>query len=420
MIEIKPQMINSGEINVPGSKSYTHRSLITAALSDSICIIQNALQSEDTRFTIAGLEQLGIKIHQAAESIVVHGTKGLFSPCRQPIYLGNSGTSMRFLTAVASLGKEIYTLTGSERMQQRPIMDLVYGLKQIGVNAHSIHHNGCPPVHVQGGPVIGGRIVLNCETSSQYLSALLLIAPYTEEGLDIHVTHGPVSKPYIDMTVDVMKQFGVDIRRDGYSRFIVPGRQVYRAGSFTVEPDASQAGYFWAAAAISGADIKVKGITPQSCQGDVHFTQLLEAMGCKIIAEKDGITVCGRPLTAIEADMADMPDMVPTLAVVAAFAEGTTYIRNVAHLKVKESDRLLSVATELSRIGISTTCNDSGLVIQGGKPHGAVIHTYGDHRIAMSFALIGLRIPGIFIEDESCVEKSFPDFWKVFEKLKKQ
>jgi 3-phosphoshikimate 1-carboxyvinyltransferase len=184
-----------------------------------------------------------------------------------------------------------------------------------------------------------------------------------------------------------------------------------------VEPDCSQAGYFWAAAAISGARIKVKGITRQSRQGDVCFTERLEEMGCVIHDEKDGISVSGKPLSAITADMADMPDMVPTLAVVAAFAKGTTVIKNVAHLKDKESDRLGSVVKELSKIGIEASCSDTGMVIKGGEPHGNEIDTYGDHRIAMSFALAGLKVPGIFIRDENCVEKSFPDFWDVFKTL---
>lgn len=206
---------------------------------------------------------------------------------------------------------------------------------------------------------------MKCKTSSQYLSALLLISPYTENGLDIRVIEGPVSKPYIDMTIEVMTRFGIDVKRSGYNQFTISGKQTYKAGIYTIEPDASQAGYFWAAAAITGAAIKVKGITRESCQGDVRFTALLEAMGCKILQEKDGIKVCGNTLSAIETDMADIPDMVPTMAVVAAFAKGTTVIKNVAHLRAKESDRLASVADELVKIGIDARCNETGLMIKG-------------------------------------------------------
>jgi 3-phosphoshikimate 1-carboxyvinyltransferase len=219
------------------------------------------------------------------------------------------------------------------------------------------------------------------------------------------------------MTVDVMQEFGVEVHRDGYHRFRVSGGQTYRAGSYVVEPDCSQAGYFWAAAAISGAKIKVKGITRKTRQGDVRFTELLEKMGCNILYETDGIAVLGGPLSAITADMADMPDLVPTLAVVASFAKGTTVIENVAHLKAKESDRLGSVVQELSKIGIQASCSHTGMMVTGGTPHGSEIDTYGDHRMAMSFSLIGLKVPGVSIKDEMCVEKSFPNFWDVFQEL---
>ncbi|HUV50191.1 MAG TPA: 3-phosphoshikimate 1-carboxyvinyltransferase [Anaerolineae bacterium] len=418
MIEIKSQNIKkSVEVAVPGSKSYTHRILIAAALSDGICTLRNCLKSDDTLLTLNALRQLGVMIEECENRIEVHGTSGVLKPCGDPVYLGNSGTSMRLLTGVAALGDGIYTLTGTERMFERPIRDLLDGLSQIGVFARSVNKNGCPPVEIRGGKLKGGALSLKCKISSQYLSSLLLIAPYTEDGLEITVTEGPVSRPYVDMTVDIMARFGVKVVRDGYKRFTIHGRQAYRAGSYMVEPDCSQAGYFWAAAAITGSRIKVKGITKMSRQGDVRFTEVLEAMGCRIFHEKDGIAVSGGPVSAVEVDMADMPDIVPTLAVVAAFAKGTTIIKNVAHLKAKESDRLAAVVNELSKMDIKASCTDTGLVINGGKPCGAVIDTYGDHRIAMSFALAGLKVPGIVIKDERCVEKSFPDFWNVFERL---
>ena len=417
MIEIRPKKIKDSDITVPGSKSYTHRILICAALSDGICQIENGLLSEDTRFTMSALKQMGIQIDEKDNTFIVNGKKGSFALCLDPICLGNSGTSVRLLTAVTSLGQGVYTLTGTERMRERPIQDLLDGLGQIGASARSVHNNGCPPVEVKGGKIAGGNVHLKCNVSSQFLSGLLLIAPYTAEGIDIHVVEGPVSRPYVDMTVDVMERFGIDITREEYDRFRIKGGQTYRSGRYIVEPDCSQAGYFWAAAAISGARIKVKGITRQSRQGDVCFTERLEEMGCVIHDEKDGIAVSGKPLSAITADMADMPDMVPTLAVVAAFAKGTTVIKNVAHLKDKESDRLGSVVKELSKIGIEASCSDTGMVIKGGEPYGNEIDTYGDHRIAMSFALAGLKVPGIFIRDENCVEKSFPDFWEVFKTL---
>jgi len=417
VIEIKSQKIYDSIITVPGSKSYTHRILIASALSDGVCTITNGLRSEDTLLTLGALKQMGITVDVWDDRIVVHGQHGKLKPCQDPVQLGNSGTSMRLLTAVAALGQGSYTLTGIERMQERPIQDLLDGLAQMGVAARSKNNTGCPPVEVIGGKVSGGSVALRCGVSSQFLSALLLIAPYTQKGVEINIIEGPVSKPYVDMTVDVMEELGVQIKREGYESFSVAGEQVYRAGSYAVEPDCSQAGYFWAAAAITGIKIKVKGTTNKTRQGDVRFSQVLENMGCKINHDVDGISVCGGTLSGITADMADMPDMVPTLAVVAAFARGTTVIENVGHLKAKESDRLGSVVKELSKIGIEASCSDTGMKITGGSPNGAEIETYGDHRMAMSFALVGLRVPGIIIRDENCVEKSFPDFWEVFEQL---
>jgi 3-phosphoshikimate 1-carboxyvinyltransferase len=419
MIEIKPHHLKPyAEVSVPGSKSYTHRILIASALADGESRIENALLSEDTRLTMQALRQMGIRIDNTrANQLVVTGSGGAFKSTSDPIYLGNSGTSMRLLTAVAALGQGTYLLTGSERMAQRPIQDLIDGLQQIGVRARTLNNNGCPPVEVDGQNMTGGFVTIDCRTSSQYLSALLLIAPCIAGGLDITVTEGAVSKPYVDMTVDVLEKFGVKASREGYDRFKVAGKQAYRARIYTVEPDGSQAGYFWAAAAVCGTKVKVKGIIDDSRQGDVNFAKLLATMGCEIKKEADGLTVCGGQLRAAEIDMSAMPDMVPTLAVVAAFAKGTTVIKNVPHLKTKESDRLTAVANELVKMGIDARCSADGLVVTGDKPHGAEIETYSDHRIAMSFAVAGLVTPGTFILDENCVEKSFPNFWQVFEGL---
>ena len=418
MIEIRSSKIKQTDISVPGSKSYTHRMLIAAALSNGRCTLNGALKSEDTLLTSDALKKFGIPMDATDAGFIVNGTSGDLKAHEAPIDLKNSGTSMRFLTALAVHGKGRYQLTGSERMQQRPIQDLLDGLKSLGVPAESLRSNGCPPVEIEGGKIAGDHAVLNCQKSSQFLSGLLLVAPYTEKGLTIDVSHGPVSRPYIDMTVEVMKKFGVAVTREKYKRFEVAGKQIYRSGVYHVEPDASQAGYFWAAAAINAADIKVCGITRESKQGDVRLAALFEQMGCKVSYEPDGIRVVGGgPLTAIETDMADIPDMVPTLAVVAAFAKGTTVIRNVSHLADKESNRLTAVAEELSKMGIRTQLTQKGLAVEGGAPHGARIDTYNDHRIAMSFAVAGLRVPNVFIEEERCVEKSFPEFWTVFEKL---
>lgn len=403
---------------MPGSKSYSHRILIASGLADGISTIYNCLDSEDIRLTMEALKQMGVGIDSNGQHLRVHGVRGNLSPYSMPIDLRNSGTSMRLLTAVAAIGSGVYILTGTSRMQERPIQDLLDGLGQLNVPARSIRGNGCPPVEISGDLVQGGRVSLNCSQSSQFLSALLLIAPYTQTGLDITVIEGPVSRPYVDMTVDVMEMLGIEVQREGYEKFKVHGLQCYRSGSYVVEPDCSQAGYFWGAAAITGAAVKVNGIAEGSRQGDIRFTEVLGQMGCQVLHDPDGITVVGGPLTATEVDMKDMPDLVPTLAVVAAFASGTTVIKNVAHLRAKESDRLSAVANELQRMGVDAVCGEDTLAVRGGgKPHGAEIETYKDHRMAMSFALAGLKIPGILIRNQGCVEKSFPDYWKVFEGL---
>ena len=416
-MKIQPHSLETSHVSVPGSKSLSHRFLMAAALSDGDCIIENCLISEDTLLTMGALRQMGVKIDVEGTRVQVKGRKGRFSACQEPVFLGNSGTSLRFVCALAVLGEGLYTITGTERMQERPIQDLLDGLVKIQVPAKSVNGNGCPPVIIEGGKRIGGATELRCGKSSQYLSAMLLIAPCTQSGIEIQVTEGPVSKPYVDMTRYVMQQFGIQLEREGYETFSVTGCQIYRHGVYTVEPDCSQAGYFWAAAAITGGDVMVKGTRLNMQQGDVGMVRLLESMGCRIMEARDGVRVVGGDLCAIEADMSDMPDMVPTIAVVSAFARGKTFIKNVSHLKIKESNRIEAVVRELNKMGVNALATDDGLMVEGGRPHGAVIDTYNDHRIAMSFAVAGLVVPGMDIRNPGCVEKSFPNFWEVFEKL---
>ena len=422
MIKIKQQAIKDCNITVPGSKSYTHRLLIATALADGKCTISNCLKSEDTKLTMAALKQMGIKIEETNNITTVWGNNGKLNSCTEPIYLANSGTSMRLLTSIAALGIGRYILTGTKRMQERPIQDLLNGLNQINILAKSIKNTDAPPIEIIGKnenteKITGGSMILNCNISSQFLSSVLLMAPCTKDGIQIKIEDKIVSKPYIDMTIDIMEKSGITVQRDGYQSFFVQGCQEYQNGNYFVEPDCSQAGYFWAAAAICGKKIKVNNISINSHQGDVQFTNVLKNMGCDVQFEKDGITVTGGKLKGIEVDMSHMPDIVPTLAVVASFATGTTVIKNVAHLKEKECDRLKSVATELIKMGVKAVATESGLIIEGTTPKGASIKTYDDHRMAMCFAVAGLKVPGVIIEDEKCVEKSFPNFWEVFEKL---
>ncbi len=417
MREIKPQKIKDSIVSVPGSKSYTHRMLIAASLAEGTSRIRNWLDAQDTRYTLSALNQLGAKSSETKDFIEIAGTGGRFHPVPEPIFVGNSGTTMRLMAAVAGLGQGTYVLSGTDRMHQRPIQDLLDALQQAGISAVSSKNSGCPPITVNGGTVKGGEVFINCAISSQFLSALLLIAPLTENGLSIHVTDGPVSRPYIDMTCDIMEKFGIELSREKYRYFNVPGRQTYRPGEYEVEPDASQASYFWAAGAVTGSAVKVRGLSATSRQGDLKFVKVLSRMGCSVAYEPDGISVRGKDLCGVDVDMADMPDLVPTLSVIAAFARGKTIIRNVAHLRAKESDRLGAVAAELTKMGIEAAATDQDLVVSGGEPKGAVIETYNDHRIAMSFAVAGLLIPGMIISNPACVEKSFPRFWQVFDGL---
>jgi len=422
MQTIEPKPVKSAAtIQVPGSKSYTHRTLIAAALSDGTCRVDNPLRSEDTLLTLEALGQMGVPMEDQPDGhtdrIVIHGQNGRFAPVTRPIDFRNSGTSMRLFGALVVLGEGPYMLTGTKRMCERPMQALLDSLVQLGVAAHSMGRNGCPPVVIVGGQCKGDRTTIDCSVSSQYLSALLLIAPCLPRGLTIDVSQGPVSKPYIDMTVDIMAAFGVELKREEYTHFEVPGNQTYRAGDYIVEPDGSNASYFWAAGAVTGARVKVAGVTTASSQGDVGLVNVLEQMGCRVEREDDGIAVTGGALKAVTVDMGHMPDVVPTLAVVAAFAVGTTVIRNVAHLRAKECDRLSAVARELDKMGIETRALDNELHIVGGAPHGAEIETYDDHRMAMSFAVAGLKVPGIRILDPGCVAKSFPNYWEVFEQL---
>ncbi|MHB8066622.1 MAG: 3-phosphoshikimate 1-carboxyvinyltransferase [Desulfobaccales bacterium] len=415
--EIKPTDKIEATLTLPGSKSYTHRALVAASMAAGESLLTNPLDAEDTRFTAQALAKMGAGIDWLEDRVQVQGTGGRWQPVTGPIYLGNSGTSMRFLTALAALGRGEYRLTGSPRLCERPQGELLEALAQLGVKAASERGDGCPPVAVQGG-LQGGKARLSGSISSQYLSALLFIAPLAPQGVEIEITGDLVSRPYVDLTLDVLGDFGISYYRESYRYFQLPGGQCYLPQDYAIEADASSASYFWAAAALTQGRVTITNLAPDSCQGDVGFLKVLEQLGCRVIAGEAGLTVEGGPLQGIEVDMAAMPDLVPTLAVVAAFAQGETVITNAAHLRHKESDRLAAVAAELAKMGVTVRETADGLAITGGQPQGAVIDTYQDHRLAMSFAVAGLRAPGTIIRDPDCVAKSFPEFWNFFAKLR--
>ena len=414
--EIKTCQSVQATLTLPGSKSYTHRALMAAALAAGESVLTNALTAEDTELTAQALAQLGAGIDWQGATIRVTGRNGRWLPAPLPIYLGNSGTSMRFLTALAALGEGEYLLTGTPRLCQRPLGELLTALGEIGVRAASEKGDGCPPVRVTGG-LTGGRAQLSGAISSQYLSALMFIGPLAPAGLKIDITGELVSRPYVDLTLEVLGAFNISYYREGYRYFEFPGGQSYLPREYEIEADASSASYFWAAAALTGGRVTITNLSLESSQGDAAFPEVLGRMGCAIESTPAGLTVQGGPLQGVTVDMATMPDLVPTLAVLAAFAQGDTVITGVAHLRHKESDRLAAVATELGKVGIEARETADGLVIRGGAPTGAVIHTYNDHRIAMSFAVAGLKTAGVSITDPDCVAKSFPDFWEFFDRL---
>lgn len=418
-LEIRPGRPENVTIRVPGSKSESHRYLVAAALAEGVSVIENVLMSEDVLFTINGLCALGIHVEKLADGVFrVHGKGGKITGAPCEIFLGNSGTSVRLLSAVAALGEEASLLDGTCRMRERPIAELLDALAQIRIPAASVLATGCPPVIVGGGSQKGGKVRLSCAVSSQYLSGLLLIAPCLEKGLFIEVEGESVSKPYMDMTLRMMDQMGISFSREAYRSFHIPGKQAYFPDSYRVAADASSASYFFAAAAITGGSVFVEGISRESFQGDAAFPSLLEKMGCFVENRENGVFIRGGDLNALDADMADMPDMVPGLAVVAAFAKGRTRLRNLSHLRIKESDRLNAVAEELKKMGARVQVLGDDLEIEGGYPlHGASVRTYEDHRMAMAFSVAGLRVPGVFIENPGCVVKSFPNFFDVFSQL---
>jgi 3-phosphoshikimate 1-carboxyvinyltransferase len=414
--EINPSGPVQATLTLPGSKSYTHRALMAAALAGGDSVLTNALTAEDTELTAGALAQLGAGIHWQGTTIKVTGQGGCWRPVHVPIYLGNSGTSMRFLTALAALGEGEYLLTGTERLCQRPLGELLTALAEIGVQAATVNNDGCPPVRVTGG-LTGGQARLSGGTSSQYLSALLFIGPLAPQGLELIITGELVSRPYVDLTLEVLAEFGISYFREGYRHFRLPGGQCYLSRDYEIEADASSASYFWAAAAVTGGRVTITNLSLESGQGDAAFPQVLAKMGCTVSSAEGGVTVQGGDLTGVEVDMAAMPDLVPTLAVLAAFARGDTVITSAAHLRHKESDRLAAVVSELAKMGITVRETADGLIITGGRPHGAIIETYKDHRIAMSFAVAGLKTPGVSIIDPGCVAKSFPKFWKFWARL---
>jgi len=399
---------------LPGSKSDTNRALLLAALAEGTSVIEGALFAEDTGYMARALQALGFAVvdDPASQRFTVTGAGGAIPATTADLFIGNAGTAARFLTAACALGHGRYRLDGVPRMRQRPIQPLLDGLAQLGGRARSILGTGCPPVLIEGQGLTGGTARLPGDTSSQFISALLMVAPYARDGVTIEVVGPLVSAPYLDLTTAVMAAFGVQVETAPGPRFVVAPGQRYRARHYRVEPDATAASYFFAAAAVTGGRVRIPGLTRQSRQGDIRFVEVLAAMGCAVTWGPDFIEVQGPDaLRGVTVDMRDISDTALTLAAIAPLATTPTEIRGLAHTRHQETDRVHALATELQRLGVPVEELPDGLRIRPAAVQPGVVETYHDHRIAMSFAVLGLRVPGIGLRNPQCVRKTFPDFF---------
>jgi 3-phosphoshikimate 1-carboxyvinyltransferase len=404
----------STRVRVPGSKSITNRALVCAALADGVSTIRNPSDSGDAALMVNALDQLGVFTERGPDGWRVHGTGGRLHAPKVPVPVGNAGTTLRFLLSLAAVAPGTTVFEADGRMGERPQEPLLEALRALG--AEAAQEGPAARFSVRGGPVKGGHVRLQADQSSQFLSSLLLAAAAMPKGIHVDAEGEFVSAPYVRMTIQVMRAFGVDVRSSGAGFTVHPGSR-YRPAEYAIEPDASGASYFFAAAALAAGEVEVAGVKEGSLQGDAGFVRVLERMGAAVTGASEGLKVTGAPLKGVEVDMREMPDVVPTLAVTALFAEGRTVIRNVAHLRHKESDRLAALAGELTKLGADVRAGEDGLVIEPRPLHGATLDTFEDHRLAMSFALAGLNVPGVGIENPDCVRKSFPGFWKEFESL---
>jgi 3-phosphoshikimate 1-carboxyvinyltransferase len=408
-----------GTVVVPGSKSITNRALPIAALAHGTSELTGALFSDDTRYMAEALNQLGIRVEadEANNSFSVVGGHGTFPAAKADLFIGNSGTSVRFLTALLTLGHGEFRIDGVSRMRQRPIQPLITALNDLGSQVRSEESTGCPPVVVTAAGLPGGTVSVPGDQSSQYFSALLIAAPSARDGVEILVEGDLVSKPYMPMTAGTMRAFGVDVELDEveWKRFAVAPGQHYEGRTYHIEPDASNASYFFAAAAITGGRVRIDGLGTHSTQGDLNFVRVLEAMGATVTIAESYTEVVGPrngDVRGVDLDLNAISDTAQTLAAIAPFANGPTTIRGVEHARLKETDRVAALATELRKLGQQVEERPDGLTIVPQPISPADIDTYDDHRMAMSFGVATLRAPGIRILDPGCTAKTFPDFFE--------
>lgn len=398
---IKPSKIIPKEIHIPGSKSFTNRALLIASLTNGKSILRNPLFSDDTHHMISALRNLGIKIEKdSKENLIIEGQGGNFVDPEGKLFLGNAGTAMRFLTALLTLSPFKTVITGDKRMKERPIKDLVKALRDLGAKIETVKKNGCPPVKISGKILPGGKIEISGQISSQYISALLMIAPYAQNDVEIVIKDELVSKPYVDMTIQIMKDFGVTLENNNYKNFKIKSGQKYKAREYQIEGDASSASYFYALEKLHNVKIPIKNINPDTTQADIHFLDVLKKLD-------------NGPLEEI--DLNHMPDAAMTVAIMCCFVKGKSLLKNIANLKVKETNRIKALVTELSKIGVDCRELDDGIEINGDpeKLHGdALIETYNDHRMAMCMALCATKLLNIQILDPECTSKTYPHFFE--------
>jgi 3-phosphoshikimate 1-carboxyvinyltransferase len=414
----------NARVRPPGSKSFTNRALCVAALASGTSVLRGVLFSDDTEAMLGCLEALGIAtvVDRVACTVTVTGCGGVPTVDGVTLFVRQSGTTARFVVPLAALGHGSVIIDGHEQMRARPNGDLVDGLRQLGVNLESVAEqgevSGGLPIRMHADGVVGGAVTVAGNVSSQYLSGLLLSAPCFAKGLDVTVVGELVSQPYVDMTIATMRAFGAKVEAFGYERFVVaPGG--YNSCAYDIEPDASAASYFFGAAAVCGGRVTVEGLGSAAVQGDIAFADILGRMGATIEqTETETTVIVDRQLHGIDVDMADCSDTAQTLAAVAVYAQGPTSIRGIGFIRFKEIDRVSAVVTELQRCGIEARHDPDGFTVQPGSPLPCVIETSNDHRMAMSFSLLGLGAPGISIADPNCVRKTFPNFFPVLESLR--
>ncbi len=410
-----------GEVTLPGSKSVSNRALLLSALAEGNTTLTNLLDSDDTRYMVNALHQLGIhcRLSEQNTTCQVEGGGKHLGQCCQPLFLGNAGTAMRPLCAALCLGTGTYELGGEPRMEERPIKDLVDALNQAGADIRYLKQPGYPPIKINANGLRGGKVTIDGSVSSQFLTAFLMAAPMAEDDCEITIQGDLVSKPYIDITLKMMADFGVKINNRDYQVFSVQGGQTYKSPStYMIEGDASSASYFLAAAAIKGGKIRVNGIGKNSIQGDIIFAEVLEKMGAKITWGESCIEAEAGTLRAVDMDMNHIPDAAMTIATTALFARGTTAIRNIYNWRVKETDRIHAMASELRKVGATVVEGEDFIEITPpAQIQQAAIDTYNDHRIAMCFSLAALGDTAVTINDPGCTSKTFPDYFKKFEQV---